>query len=120
MCVERVSPSPLAAERAVGQYGGMAAIDDIRDYRSFRDWLDEAGLEPTDIVALAVRAAMRALPIVWADAERRSYSALPFLRANLVEGVAGHHNDAHGRLANSAVTPPQRIWCSASRERTWL
>ena len=120
MCVERVSPSPLAAERAVGQYGGMVAINDIQGEYSFRDWLYEAGLEQRKMVALAVRAAMRAVPVVWADAERRSYSALPFLRANLVEGVAGHHNDAHGRLANSAVTPPQRIWCSASRERTWL
>ena len=120
MCVERVSPSPLAAERAVGQYGGMVAIDDIRDEKSFRGCLDDAGLEPTDIVALAVRAAMRAVPVVWADAERRSYSAIPFLRANLVEGVAGHDNDGHVRLANRAVTPPRRIWCSASRERTWL
>ena len=64
MCVERVSPSPLAAERAVGQYGGMVAIDDIQDQISFVDWLNKSGLGQREVVALAVRSAMRAVPVV--------------------------------------------------------
>ena len=64
MCVERVGPSPLAAERAVGQYGGMVAIDDIQDQISFVDWLNKSGLGQREVVALAVRSAMRAVPVV--------------------------------------------------------
>ena len=69
---------------------GMVAIHDIKDGDSFRAWLAETNQSQEACIALAVRASLRVLPLVWADAaERRRYSSLPFLRANLVANVAG-------------------------------
>lgn len=68
----------------------MVAIEDIRDRESFKAWLEETNQPRGACVALAARAALRVLPLAWADTERAGkYSALPFLRANLVASVAG-------------------------------
>ncbi len=68
----------------------MVAIDDIRDRDSFKAWLEETSQPRQACVALAARAAARVLPLVWADAVTSAkYSALPFLRANLIASVVG-------------------------------
>lgn len=68
----------------------MVEIAEIQDRETFQAWLEEPGQPREVCVALAARAAMRALPVVWEDALRRGrYSAMAFLRASLIAGVAG-------------------------------
>ena len=67
----------------------MVAIDDIRDGDSFRAWLEETGQPQEVCVALAARAALRVLPLVWEMAGGDRRSIVPLLRANLVASIAG-------------------------------
>ena len=73
----------------MGQYACMVAIDNIRDEGSFHAWLQETGQSRAACAALAQRAAMRVLPLVWSYLVRHEqFSALPTLRALMVNGIA--------------------------------
>lgn len=73
----------------MGQYACMVAIDNIRDEGSFHAWLQETGLPRAACAALAQRAAMGVLPLVWSYLVRHEqFSALPTLRALMVNGIA--------------------------------
>jgi hypothetical protein len=68
----------------------MVEIADIEDRESFKTWLEETQQRRKACVALAARAAMRVLPVVWGTLiQSKPYSALPLLRASLIAGVAG-------------------------------
>ena len=77
----------LGVRHRGGYDNSMVEIAEIQDRESFRAWLEETQQPREVCVALA---AMRVLPVVWEDALRRGrYSAMAFLRASLIAGVAG-------------------------------
>ncbi len=67
----------------------MVEIADFNDRDSFGSWLRETDQPREACVALAHRAAMRVLPLIWASQIEERRSPMSFLRANLVAGVAG-------------------------------
>ena len=67
----------------------MVEIAEIEDRESFEAWLTETNQPREVCIAMAFRAAMRVLPVVWASQIERGRSPISFLRANLVAGVVG-------------------------------
>ncbi|GAA0294729.1 hypothetical protein [Rhodovulum strictum] len=71
----------------------MVEIAEIRDEESFKAWLEQEDLPKDALVALAHRAAMRVLPIWWAQVHaaewvrQRELTALPSLRCALISGL---------------------------------
>ncbi len=69
----------------------MVAIEDIKDIESFEAWLQEIDLPREVFVELAVRTAMRILPVLWGrSVETERFPVVPVLRLALTSYLAGH------------------------------